>query len=180
MRKLLLAACLCVLAFVIAPIASANAEGVKGTCTVSGTTHFWGLNAKGEEIPLNLTNEAMKIDFLFEGKGKCVELPSGEVVDVDAHVEGSGEFSCVGKGEGTAKGSLTVLSGPKKGTLYKFGLDLEAVGGNVVLKILNEAKEETAKGTANFYISTGELAAKCAMGGVKELEFNAVAAGEIG
>lgn len=178
MKRLVLVACLCILAFVLAPVAAANAETFKGACTISGTTKFWGLK-EGKKIELRLSSTLMEIDFLFLGGGKCV-LPSGEVVEVHVHVEGKGSFTCAEKGEGTATGYVEATSGPKKGTKYEFELGIDAAGGSVVLHVKTGAsKEETAKGTANFYLSKKQLAAECPLGGVEELEFNAVAAGEI-
>jgi hypothetical protein len=62
----------------------------------------------------------------------------------------------------------------------KFELEFNAAGGSVFLEAKPEGEAGEAKGVANFLLSEEELAARCSEGkGVKKLQFNASASGEL-
>ena len=63
MKKLSLAACLAIVATVVAPVASASAATLVGTCTITGTAEF-----TPEGLPALLT-EAKKLNYAFGSGG---------------------------------------------------------------------------------------------------------------
>jgi hypothetical protein len=180
MKKLMLAASLCVAAFVVAPIASASAS-FTGTCTgIKGTANF----------EPNLTKELKAgIGYSFEDKkeGTCKASGGNEYKIVEAKVTG-GKFegSCaVATSTTDGKGTLELeAEGGSKKTLA-FDLDFTAAGGNVALELEPAGgaggDTATATGAASFLNSKNQTPKECTEGlGVSHLEFEAHAAGTIG
>src|SRR5579859_915105 len=117
MKKLILAACLCIGAFVIAPVASASATEFVGSCKFNGTASFTN--------PMS-TKLAEANEYKFEsGAGtSCsgiVKEGATEETAVEAEakasVHGKGLLSCSSSTSGTTpgEGELTV-----KGKTVKF------------------------------------------------------------
>jgi hypothetical protein len=77
MKKLLLAVGLCVVAFVLAPVASANAETFAGACVIKGTATF--------ESPTRLSTGLPQMQT-YKFKGKVVvcakNIPEGELAGI--------------------------------------------------------------------------------------------------
>jgi hypothetical protein len=175
MKRLILLASLCVAAIIVAPVASASAAGLKGHCTVKGTAKFPGLN---------LTRELMKgQSYEFTGTANCEELPGGEKVEATVTVSGKGELSCAASVSKVAEGlgTLTLTSGPKKGTAYMFNLGFTPlVPGVILLQVEAEgAGKVTATGYASFLKDPKAEECFTNAAGVSELKFEALAAGEI-
>jgi hypothetical protein len=229
MKKLLLAVGLCVVAFVVAPIASATAEPLEGGCVITaGKAKFFKAGSNETEAD-SLTETAKSLGYNFKGEetggvpaGLCIEgqirmfrepvedmehptLPGDGAAEAVVDIEeiagltlaraykimkvkvtgGEGEnLTCVGEGKGKVDGTgelelLPLVIGTPK--TVKFDLDFKTKGGIVILEI--EAKGEetvTANGAAEFFTSTNQPAANCALSGVEELEFKAAAFGSIG
>ena len=99
MKRLILIACLCVAAFVVAPIASASAvEEVTGACTIEGSAEFAN-PAKKEAFGTAHLNPIVPgpLDYKFTGKANCVTEPLTNpqvVVRGNVTVEGGGELAC--------------------------------------------------------------------------------------
>jgi hypothetical protein len=176
-RKLALFATACAAMFVVAPVASASAAKLKGTCAVEG---------KAEFAPENLKFEAQKgLEYKFTGKATCVDEVKGELRGT---VAVSGKFgskvnACLeGESEGPGIGKLNLSKNGKEPweVEAEFELTFKAAAGNVALTIKPKGEPGEATGLANFAGSTEELAAQCAKaGGVKKLQFAAAAAGEL-
>jgi hypothetical protein len=167
MKKLMLAASLCIAAFVIVPAASASA--LTGTCGITGAATF----------KPNLTSaHQTKIEYLFKGTAKCVE-EGGSKVEGEATVHGFFEGNCAqAESEGEGSGSLA----GHEVTKFKF----KAAGGDVLFEGGGGLAGGGFAGSAGFYLSGteatgGELAAFCAAhsGGVGSLGFVATAAGKV-
>jgi hypothetical protein len=177
MKRLLLALCLCVVGFVLAPIASASA--LTGACTIEG----------GAELTPALNAELQNAEFTFtSSSGSCKE--GLETVEVEeATVEGKGELSCPAgeniaglKGEVKGEGLIKI-----RGKKYHFYFSLVAAGGTVTFTVhtklptqLEPATEEVnASGEAEFLTDTGS-ATQCAELEAKNLKFTAAVAGKLG
>jgi hypothetical protein len=180
MKKLFLAVGLCVVGFVVAPIASAGAA-VKGTCEVNGTATFLKHNLN--QLSLVTGEETTGYTFVGSG-GKCLENNTPPAVPVTFSEVKNGEFkgTCLGAATNVkdGEGELEVNSSGKK---EKFELDIEGTALGVVNLIIEKSTTETeeAKGKAAFFTSTNELAPDCLLpAGVTKLQFTAVATGEIG
>jgi hypothetical protein len=189
MKRLFLLAPLCVAAFLIAPLASANAESLVGTCVIKGTAKF------SKKLPFNLP-EHIEYHFLSAAEGgvECEGVnETGEKAKAtgDAEVLGLGKIACVvGDGVGitgeahgkakililfevlgkkfhvTAEGEFTFIA--------TVGVPFTALGENL-----------KAAGLANFATpGTQEQKEKtieeCKKGELEELKFDAVATGKIG
>jgi hypothetical protein len=181
MKRLILFASLCVVGFVLAPMASANAAVLVGTCKIHGSAEFKpGLLENGpKKIHYEFTSKAGgKLKIGGEGAG-CVNQ-EGKTLLGKATVHSEGELACgaaVGEltGEGVGKGELSVEGGP-----YKFELRIVAAGGTVALAVTPEPLGSgVATGFANFLVSEAEPAAECVKKGVKKLEFDASVTGAI-
>jgi hypothetical protein len=168
MKRLFLVVGLCIAASVVAPIASASAAKLKGSCAVSGLATFSGGN---------LEEKTQTLGYTFSGKANCVD--AGGTHEGTAEVKnGTFEGSCLGAGKSIAEGEGTLNVGEG---VVPFKLEFTTNGGTVSLEIENAKEEEGAKGTANFFASKKQPASKCTeAGGVHELEFVASASGEIG
>lgn len=182
MKRLLLAVSLCVVGFVLVPVASASAE-LTGVCEVKGKVTF----SLGETGKLEAKLQRM-MGYTFEASGgECTELPSKEKYTVGTKTkvtEGTGELSCgFSESETPGKGELWLSKGGGPQELKSmFELRFTAAGGVVLLKIyaglLTGVAKPSATGQANFFKSKTEEAKECPKG-VKELEFEATAAGTI-
>ena len=176
MKRMLLVACLCAVAFVLVPMTSASAAKLTGVCAVTGKAAFFTKGPLGEKVAAKLSETPQTLEYEFNGTAKCVEAGSEAKKEGAASVMGGeGTFTCVSKGTNVKDGAGTLF-----GT-YKFDLDVEAAAGSVGLLVEESGTENlTATGFANFFASKEEEAKKCSEGGVHELEFNAVTAGTIG
>jgi hypothetical protein len=160
MKKLMLVTGLCVGLFVVAPVASANAE--TGTCTLEGNTSFpEGLKAKAS--------------YTFEATpGTHCAGTGGPSTIVKASVHGKGELSCTA-GSGTGGEGEIELSNGSKQTFTDF--EFTSAGTEVSFTI----PSIKAHGHASFAgDATG--VAKCAKGEgelIRSLKFTAQAQGEI-
>jgi hypothetical protein len=170
MKKLMLAASICTLAFVIAPIGSASAAPLTGTCVITGSAKFPGKA---------LTKEAQAgIEYVFSGSATCVEAGTNNPQSGAATVKGKFSGECAkAESEGTGEGSLL-------GHTFN-SFTFKAAAGSVLFQIGGGLPGGTS-GWAGFYTSgspltPGEVAAQCAASatGVRELGFAAVAAGTL-
>jgi hypothetical protein len=190
MKRLFLVAGLCIAAALVAPVASASAETLAGECKIHGTASF--STATEAEAELTLTPRKLKYKFTSKAGGKVIVVggagaecdgvrlgnPSGGRVHLSgsATVEGEGTLSCgASVSEGEGPGTLTL------GTeSYPFNLTFVGKGPNVTLAATPIGAMGASSGEATFANSEIEPAAKCLTGGgVKKLEFEAVAAGVI-
>jgi hypothetical protein len=162
MRRMMLFASLCVVGVVLAPIASASAAE-KGGCKIEGNATFGsGLSKTKGPNTFNFQSTA----------GECVGEVSGKVGAEATVTEGKGELGCA-TAEGTAKGTLTILSGPEKGP-HTFALKITGALGVVLLELTGGIE---AHGVATFLTSLNSK--ECALAEPTSLPFTAVAAGTI-
>jgi hypothetical protein len=168
MKTLTLVATLSILAVVLAPTASANAERAAGRCTIEGRARFSPTNLK----PLPTPN----LGYEFHGSAECETLPAGEIRKGTVEAKGGETLSCAGSiSEGEGKGTLTL------GAInFPFGLTFFSGGPGFTVLVAKFADGGVAVGTATFLDSKSEPASECfTLGGARELEFKAVAAGEL-
>ena len=169
MKKPMLAASLCIAAFVIVPAASASAS-LTGSCAVTGAATF-------SPSLKNASQEHIK--YKFAGEAKCVEAGTEIHVEGAATVEGEFKGNCAqAESEGEGTGSLVGHAV----TNFKF----KAAGGSVAFEGDGGLAGGGFAGHAGFYLSGtpvtgGELAAFCAAHaeGVSSLGFVATAAGTL-
>jgi hypothetical protein len=162
MKRMMLFASLCVIGFVLAPIASASAAE-KGSCKIEGNATFGG--------PLSKTKAPNTFTFKSTA-GECIGEVSGKVGAEATVTEGKGELGCA-TAEGTAKGTLTILAGPEKGP-HTFSLKITGALGLVLLELTGGIE---AQGLATFLTSLSSK--ECVLGEPTTLPFTAVAAGTI-
>jgi hypothetical protein len=170
MKKLVLVASLGIAAFVIAPVASASAAPLTGTCVITGTATFTNKS---------LTKEAQTgIEYTFSGNATCVEAGTNNPQSGSATVHGKFGGECAkAESEGNGEGSLL-------GHTFKT-FRFKAAAGSVLFEI-GGGLPSGITGDAGFYLSgspltPGEIAAECAASstGVHKLGFAAVAAGTL-
>jgi hypothetical protein len=168
MNKLVLAAGLCAMALVLTPLTSASAEESSGRCIIEGAATFSGGHLK----PVPTSN----LGYEFRGSAECETLPTREVRKGTVEVTGKETLSCAGSlGEAEGEGTLT-LGGVK----FPFGLTFVAGGPGSTMLLAKFANGGVAVGTATFLKSVVEPASQCFLpGGAAELEFKAVATGEL-
>jgi hypothetical protein len=162
MRQLILFVSLCAIGVLLAPIASAGAAE-QGSCKIEGNANFGG--------PLSKTKGPNTFTFTSTA-GECVGEASGKVVAEATVTEGKGELGCA-TAEGTAKGTLTILSGPEKGP-HTFALKVTGALGVVALELTGGIE---AHGVATFLTSLNSK--ECALAEPTTLPFSALAAGTI-
>jgi hypothetical protein len=168
MKKLMLVASLCVAALVLAPMTSANAERAAGRCTIEGSATFSPTNLK--PVP------TAKLGYEFHGSAECETLPSTEIRRGTVEAKGGETLSCAGSiSEGEGRGTLTL------GTIsFPFGLTFLSGGPGFTVIVAKFGDGGVAVGTATFLGSKSEPASECfALRGAHELEFKAVAVGEL-
>jgi hypothetical protein len=123
MRRVLLVLPLAVAAFVLAPMATANAATVSGACTVSGQAHFTPTGLKAVPGPMT---------YDFTGSGTCNGTLDGNPITnapVSAHAAGAGTLSCLGAASTGGSGTLTF---PAAGNVtVGFGISLVGTGSEV-------------------------------------------------
>jgi|SRR5947209_4508544 len=79
MKRLLLAACLCIGAFVVAPVTSASASTFAGACVIKGEAKFGGKLS---------TTKPVKQSYTFSGEATvCVKLSTEELKAIVAKLE---------------------------------------------------------------------------------------------
>jgi hypothetical protein len=168
MKKLTLMAVLCVGAFVLAPMASANAERAAGRCTIGGRASFSPTNLK----PVPTSN----LGYEFHGSAECETLPARGIRIGTVEAKGGDTLSCAGSiGEGEGTGTLTL-----EGINLPFGLTFLSGGPGFTVLAAKFADGGVAVGTATFLDSKSEPASTCfALSGAHELQFTAVAVGEL-
>jgi hypothetical protein len=170
MNKLLLVAGLCIGAFVIAPVTSASAAPLTGSCAITGSATFTNKN-------LTSTPQT-EIEYTFSGTATCIEAGTNNPQSGAATVHGKFGGECAkAESEGSGEGSLL---GHTFNT-FKF----KAAAGSVLFEI-GGGLPGGITGDAGFYLSgsplsPGEVAAQCAASpsGVHELGFAAVAVGTL-
>jgi hypothetical protein len=170
MKKLMLAASLCIAAFVIVPAASASAAPLTGSCAITGSAKF---------SPNLKSATQAGIAYKFTGQANCVEAGTEVHQEGAATVEGKFKGNCAqAESEGEGTGSLVghTITG------FKF----TAAGGSVAFEGDGGLAGGGFAGDAGFYLSGspvtgGELAAFCAAHaeGVGSLGFVATAAGTL-
>jgi hypothetical protein len=168
MKKLALMAILCSGAVVLAPIASANAERAAGRCTFEGRASFSPTNLKPVPTP--------NLGYEFHGSAECETLPAREIRKGTVEATGGETLSCAGSlGEGEGKGTLTL------GTIsLPFGLTFLSGGPGFTVLAAKFGDGGVAAGSATFLGSQSEAASTCfALSGAHQLEFKAVAVGEL-
>jgi hypothetical protein len=168
MKKPTLVPILCIVAFVLAPIASAHAERAAGRCTIEGRATFSPTNLKPMPTP--------KLGYEFHGSAECETLPSREIRKGTVEATGGETLSCAGSiSEGEGKGTLTLGA-----ISFPFGLTFLSGGPGFTVLAAKFADGGLAVGTATFLDSQSEPASECfALGGAHQLEFKAVAVGEL-
>jgi hypothetical protein len=174
MKRLFLAAGLCVAAIVAAPVAAANAETLKGTCAVSGTATF-------SNPALLSASPVTGQGYAFSGTANCTELPGGQAAKANVKVAGTGTLSCEASASTLSEstdGKLEVTSGKNAGKTFEFKLGFTSLApGSIALVVEpSGAGHPTATGEANFY--KAKNATSCA-NGVGELAFEAETVGEL-
>jgi hypothetical protein len=165
MNKLVLAAGLCVAAFVVAST-TASAENASGRCKIEGSATFSPTHLKPLPTP--------KLGYEFYGYAECETLPAREIRKGTVEVHGEETLSCAGSlGEAEGKGTLT-LGGVK----FPFGLTFVSGAPGYSGLVARFADGGVAVGGASFLLSTIEPASQCFFpGGTSALEFKAVATG---
>jgi hypothetical protein len=166
MKKLVLAACVCV-SFALASTTSANAENPWGKCMIHGSATF----SPTHLMPVPTSN----LGYKFIGSAECAILPARETRKGTVEARGEETLSCAGSlGEAEGKGTLT-LEG------IKFPFDLTFFSGTPGSTGLAAkfADGGVAVGSASFLLSTIDPARECFFGGASELEFEAAAAGTL-
>lgn len=196
MKKLMLAACVSVVAFVLVPAASAGA--FTGRCHFEGTAKFYKNAAYTEPVAL-MFEERLLQWYKFEGtKDSCEETapPKTKFKVLKVEVKGMGKLACVlsqntgvlaGENE-SGEGSLEVKEegGAEKVTKYKV-TNFSFKGAGPAVGFTAEVEEEggakakgTTAGLADF-AKPGNAAQKkarleeCVKSEVKELDFDAEA-----
>jgi hypothetical protein len=182
MKRLLLASLLCVVAVIVAPVASSSAvEPVK--CTFKGKTTF----VNGH---LHLTPGHSEYEFKSDGTptNKCTV--GTEEVAAEAEVKGEGELLSCTVSNGVEEVGVSGLKATFKGGKLKAGLKEEFkltkfafVGTGPVVTFAAEGHNLTqtfkAGGSANF-LSTPTALAECeSPEGLKEVGFDATSAGVV-
>jgi hypothetical protein len=117
-----------------------------------------------------------KLGYEFHGSAECETMPTREIRKGTAEAKGGETLSCAGSiGEGEGKGTLTL------GTVsFPFGLTFLSGGPGFTVLVAKFADGGVATGTATFIGSKSEPASECfALSGAHELEFKAVAVGEL-
>jgi hypothetical protein len=98
MKRMILFAAFCVIALMLAPITSASAAKLTGTCAISGKAAFFTKNATGEKVAATLSETPQNLEYEFNGAAKCVEAGTEATKEGSATVTGGeGTFSCVAK-----------------------------------------------------------------------------------
>ena len=168
MKKLMLAASVCIAASAMAPVAPAGAEKPGGRCAIEGYATFGPTN-------LRVLPQA-NLAYHFTGSAVCETLPSREIRTGEATVEGAETLSC--------GGSLTEEEGT--GTLTLGGLKvpfrLRFFGGSPGSTDLAATFSDggVAVGSGTFLGSESEPASVCFSNeGAHQLLFKAVATGEL-
>jgi hypothetical protein len=174
MKRLFLAAGLCVAAIVAAPVAAANAETLKGTCAVSGTATF-------SNPALLSASPVTGQGYAFSGTANCKELPGGEAAKANVKVAGTGTLSCEASAARSQK-AQTASSKSRAGKTQERHLNSSSDSrhsrpGSIALVVEpSGAGHPTATGEANFY--KAKNATSCA-NGVGELALEAETVGEL-
>jgi hypothetical protein len=169
MKKLILIVGLCIVAAVVAPVASASAaEETTGTCKIEGEAKF----------PEGLGKTPKSVEYTFKGAANCSTGEKGETT-----VSGKALLQCA-----VAAGGIEVIGetgAPGKGhligTKYPFELSFVAQAGIVDLLARPEGETAyTATGEAEFLTTNGsEAIVECAQKSLTKLNFVAETAGKI-
>jgi hypothetical protein len=164
MNRLVLAAGLCVVAFVVAST-PASGENASGRCLIEGSATFSATHLK--PVP-------SKLGYEFRGSAECETLPGREIRKGTVEVHGEETLSCAGSlGEAEGKGTLTLA-----GVKFPFGLTFVSGAPGYSGLVARFADGGVAVGGASFLLSTIEPASQCFFpGGASALEFKAVATG---
>jgi hypothetical protein len=196
MKKLMLAAGLCVVAFILAPAASANAEEVTGECEIKGSATF------GEALtgtPKNTTYSFASNGVNCNGVNANHEVVKAVALEgSSATVSGKGELSC-----SAANGLEVTGKAQGKGTIELKGKTVPG-GAAVTVKVENfkfdfggtgplvnfdtsggNGGGINAAGDANFLTPNNAeenkaTLEKCSGTGATSLNFQAFTAGKIG
>ncbi len=168
MRRAVLAATLCVVASVVAPIASASAERSSGRCVFEGTAVFSPTN-------LSILPQA-GLHYEFDGTASCEVLPSREQRTGTVAARGAETLSCAGsltEEEGSGTLTLGVVKLP-----FKLKFFAGSPGSTELAATF--ADGGVAVGAATFATSNSEPAAYCFSNeGAHELRLKAEAVGEL-
>ena len=166
MKRLSLAVGLCIAGFLLAPVASASAEPLTGTCVITGSAKF----------NPNLTSVEAEVEYKFEGIATCATTAGPQSGTAVVH----GKF----KGECAKATSTTLGEGELVGHKFK-DFEFTAAAGLVAFKV-EGGLPGGSSGLAEFYTSgspltPGQLASECAStpGGVSSLGFGATASGTL-
>jgi len=135
MKKLILVASLCIVAAVLAPIASASAE--KGSCALEGKATFTP-NLKFEP------KKEVVYTFTSEGPGNVCVRENGTEAKAEATVTGKGNVGCK-EGVSDEPGTGTLKLGSEAAKSFNF--TFTANGPIVKFETTGEVK---AKGAAPF------------------------------
>jgi hypothetical protein len=203
MKKLMLAACLTIVAVVVAPVATANAGELIGACTITGEATITPKLPKlpGETPKLySYTFKSKEIAVLGEltqctgsYKETIAEAPGtlAELAPASAEVTGEALVSCpVSVGGVPVPVIESVAGAPGSGYIeaaghkaeFKKAFTFVGTGTDVHFAIAEPPLGSAAAGEATFATDIGAVL-KCAgveSGEVKSLEFTAVASGKVG
>jgi hypothetical protein len=183
MKKLILAATLCVAALAVIPVSLAGAAEFKGSCKVNGVARFVnGTKLGALTSTVEYEFQSKKLTNLLGEEKKAIEACTGtgfEPTEVEVQ-PGKVEASCTGKIEAAnnlVDGAVTVtFAAGAKNKTEKFALDLTGSEGGTVKATIEESGGEGVKGEvekATFTKSGDQFAAECATTGVKKLQFEA-------
>jgi len=166
MNKLVRATGLCVVAALLLPVASANAQRTTANCTVHGIAVFGPENLKALPEPLA---------YEFHGSAVCETLPAKGTLEGTVAVEGTEKLSCFGSlGGGENKGKLTV-----GGVEFPFHVTFVSGAPGSTAMAVSFEDGGVGTGSATFLGSQSERATQCFLfKGAHTLEFEAVASGE--
>jgi hypothetical protein len=177
MKRLLLASLLCVVAVIIAPVASASANPEAVKCEFKGTAKF---NPALSPKPTPATYE-----FESEGAGNNCEGATVKKAEASsAKVKGKGELSCtVSPGLGVTGLAKFESGSLKAGSRAAFTLSrFEFAGAGPVVKFAAEGsngpEEFKGGGQANF-LSTPTALLECEAGVLSSVVFTATSAGVV-
>jgi hypothetical protein len=168
MSRRLIVVALALGAFLIVPVASANAATFAGACTVSGNANFGPSGLKA--TPQNLT-------YTFNSTGSCTGTLDGAAIvqaPVSANATGSGTLSCAAAVAPGGSGSITFTG---QGVTIPFAVNLAGVGTEVAFTLTGGTG--VAVGHASFAANAGRATECSSDTGIQSLGFDIQAAGTL-
>jgi hypothetical protein len=155
-------------AFLIVPVASANAATFAGACTVSGNANFG---------PTGLKSTPASLTYNFSGTGSCTGVLDGAQIvqaPVSAGASGAGTLSCTAAAATGGSGSITFTG---RGVTIPFGVNLVGAGTEVAFTLTGGTG--AAVGHASFAANAARATECSSPNGVNNLGFDIQAAGTL-